>query len=262
MGKLKMALLQLFRTFLSASPAKKPRRRFFQPAAFPAHIAIIPDGNRRWAKGLGKLPLFGHEKGVESFLKTVIRARDKGVKTLTFYTFSTENWRRSSIEVRELMHLLQRKIIENIPKMISKGIRLKTIGDLSQIPESVQKAIASAKEQTSICCDIELVLAINYGGRNEIVRACQKAMEATAKGGLLPEEMTEELFSSFLDTKEMPDPDLIIRTGGERRTSNFLIWQSSYAEFFYMEKKWPEFIPEDLDEAIAYFQARQRRLGK
>lgn len=258
-----MNLFQFLRNIVCSSSPTKLKEFFFKPSQTPLkHIAIIPDGNRRWAKTFGKLPLFGHEKGVDTFFNTVRKAKQRGVKVLTFYTFSTENWRRSPSEVRGLMRLLKDKLIEKIPEMLSQGIRLKTIGDLSHLPQEVQEAVISAREQTSICSDIDLVLAINYGGRNEIVRACQKIVKEVAKGRLLPDELTEEHFSTFLDTKDLPDPDLIIRTGGERRISNFLTWQSSYSELFYLEKKWPEFLPEDLDEAIAYFQNRQRRLGK
>jgi len=258
-----MKFFHFLRNIVSSSPSNKLKQLFFKQSGVALkHIAIIPDGNRRWAKSFGQLPLFGHEKGVDTFFDTVTRAKERGIRVLTFYTFSTENWRRSPAEVRGLMRLLKDKLIEKIPEMLNKGIRLKTIGDLSYLPLEVQEAVTSAREQTSICSDIDLVLAINYGGRNEIVRACQKVAREIAKGRLLPDELTEERFSTFLDTKDLPDPDLIIRTGGEKRISNFLTWQSSYSELFYLEKKWPEFIPDDLDDAIAYFQERQRRLGK
>ena len=223
----------------------------------PHHIAFIMDGNRRWAKqNLFSVPQ-GHSKGVDAMRSTVDRCADLGVKVVTAYAFSTENWNRPKWEVRALIELIQNFLINDKSEMVEKGIRFNTIGDLSAFPQKLIDLVAEVKEATSGSERIDLVLALNYGSRNEICRAVQRAMALK----LEPKELTEELFASFLDTSNWPDPDLLIRPGGEMRLSNYLLWQLSYAEIFTTKKYWPDFSEKDLEDAIAEYKKRQRRWG-
>lgn len=224
----------------------------------PKHIAMILDGNRRWAKVKNAAQATdGHKAGVNVLLNTVKAARQLGVKVLTLYVFSTENWMREKLEVMGLMWMFETMIRHQIPEMLSNQVRFKTIGDLSKFPTAVQEAVADAKEASKNCTGIEVVLAMNYGSRDEIKRAIQKMIS----DGLTPEDITEKRIASYLDTAEMPDPELLIRTGGEDRISNFLLWQLSYAELYTTQTLWPDFTPQDLLAAIAEFQERERRLG-
>lgn len=223
----------------------------------PRHIAIIPDGNRRWAKKRFFIPTHGHEKGAERIIATVKAALELEVQVITFYLFSTENWKRPQYEVSALMHLLEKFIRNKIPEMQESGIRLQTIGDLSKLPQSVQATIAEAKKATEKCSSIDMVLALNYGGRDDLCRAYKRI----AASGIHPDTITEQTIAAHLDTAPWPDPDLVIRTGSENRVSNFLLWQICYSELYVVDTLWPDFTPDYLALAVSNFQARTRRLG-
>ncbi len=233
----------------------------FDKTLSPQHIAIIPDGNRRWAVENGHELFEGHRQGTQSVLNAVKAAAQLGVKTLTLYTFSTENWQRPKHEVDFLMELLQANILDYTRRMADRGARLQTIGDLSALPEPVQMLIAQAKEETRDGQLIDLVLAINYGARDELRRVCQGLAQKCVEGTLKPEAISEELIAENLDTHPWGDPELFIRTSGELRISNFLLWQLSYSELYAPKKYWPEFGPHDLLAAVSDFQRRKRRFG-
>jgi len=227
----------------------------------PQHIAIIPDGNRRWAEEEAKNAEAGHKEGADILIDVVKAAKELGIKALTFYTFSTENWNRPQEEVQALMWLIENYLIEQRPTMIEEGIRLETIGDLSGVSEQLQKTIAETKEMTAGGGAVDMILAINYGGRKEICRAVNSLLEEMKAGRIKEEKVTEELVKNRLDTSRWPDPDLLIRTSGERRISNFLIWQISYTELYIADLFWPQFRPGHLLQAVIDFQQRERRLG-
>lgn len=227
----------------------------------PKHIAFIMDGNRRWAKQRGLPPMMGHWEGAEVLTDVVRAASALGIETITVYSFSTENWLRSQEEVEALMQLFEVYLIRKKELMIREGIRLETIGDLGRFPSHVQEAFDSAKKATKHCSKINLVLALNYGARDEIRRAMVKILELNEKKKISPADLTEDLISRHLDTSRWGDPELMVRTSGELRVSNFLLWQISYAEIYVTEKLWPDFSSKDLLEAIAAFQKRGRRLG-
>jgi undecaprenyl diphosphate synthase len=222
----------------------------------PKHIALIPDGNRRWASTQKQTRETGHTRGADIILDITKAARDLGVKYLTLFTFSTENWLRPKDEVNALMILLKHYLISQREPMIENGVRFQTIGDLSQFSDEILKEIVITKEITKKSEAITLTLALNYGGRNDLTRAFQKMIE---KGY---QRVTEEIIASHLDTADMPDPDLLIRTSGESRLSNFLLFQLSYTEFYTTKTYWPDFNGEDLLDAILDFQQRDRRLGR
>lgn len=228
----------------------------------PRHIAIIPDGNRRWAecnaKELGK----GHIRGSQVVIDILKASAQIGVKVLTFYTFSTENWSRSVREVDFLMQLFGKNLEESLPVMIENGVRLSTIGDLSRLASHITSAIESAKKQTASGKTIELVLALNYGGRDEICRASRQLALQCLQGHLQPCEIDETRFAQALDSSHWQDPDLLIRTSGEARISNFLLWQLAYTELYFCKKLWPDFTPEAFLDAVIDYQKRQRRKGK
>lgn len=226
-------------------------------ARIPRHVAIIPDGNRRWAKKQRRHYDFGHRTGASALIQTIKAAKELGVKVMTFYLFSTENWSRSREEVAALMWLLKRFLLENCEEMRTCGIRLKTIGELSAFPKRVLSVVENTVEATVDCDQIDMVLALNYGGRDEIKRVLHRIIDK----GLPKEQITESLIASYLDTAPWGDPDLLIRTSGEMRLSNFLLWQLSYAEIYIAQVLWPDFKPEHLLEAVVDFQKRERRLG-
>lgn len=228
------------------------------PYQIPKHIAMILDGNRRWAKQK-KAPKVteGHRVGADVLLDILKAGKELGVKVMTLYVFSTENWMREPIEVMGLMWLFETYIRKQIPEMLEHQIRFRTIGDVSKFPEAVQEAIAEAKQATSNCNGMEVVFAMNYGARDEIKRAVQKIVASK----VAPDEITEALIASHLDTAEYPDPDLLIRTGGEDRVSNFLLWQLSYTELYTSQTLWPDFLPQDLLDAVLEYQQRERRVG-
>lgn len=254
---------------MSLNLAVETKKTYFLPSQIkrlsalpvPKHIAIIPDGNRRWAKKHVSSVHEGHKKGCDALTDIVKAAKEIGVKTITFYSFSTENWNRSFEEVIALMTLYAQYIIGEKEEMVRCGIRLDTIGVPSALPSFLQAAIAETKEATKECEDITLVLALNYGSRSEIARAFQKMLLDVQQGALSIAEVDEERVSHYLDTSPWGDPDLLIRTSGEFRLSNFLLWQISYAEIYVCDLLWPDFTPNHLLEAVVEFQNRERRWG-
>lgn len=228
----------------------------------PRHVAIIMDGNGRWAKAKGKDRSFGHQEGVVSVRKIMDAVTQLGLKYLTLYTFSTENWNRPEEEVQALMSLLVSAIYRETPDMMKKNVRLTAIGDLSRLREDAYNTLQECIDTTSANTGTTLVLALSYSSRWEITRAARQLAQEVLEQKINPNDITEAMVSDHLTTKNIPDPDLLIRTGGEKRISNFLLWQLSYAEFFFTDVFWPDFREEELYEAILYYQQRERRFGK
>ena len=228
-------------------------------SAGPRHIAIILDGNGRWAKKRGLPRTAGHSAGAETFRKIAYACRDRGLDYLTVYAFSTENWKRSVDEVGALMRLLGKYLREAIEKMESEGIRMRVFGDTSALSPELRALVERTNEISGRYQGFQANLCINYGGRDEIVRAARRYAADAAAGTAGP--LTEELFSSYLDSAGVSDPDLLIRPGGEQRISNFLLWQCAYAEFYFTDVLWPDFDETELDRAIAAYQSRDRRYG-
>ena len=228
----------------------------------PRHVAIIMDGNGRWAKAKGKDRSFGHQEGVVSVRKIMDAVTQLGLKYLTLYTFSTENWNRREEEVQALMSLLVSAIHRETPDMMKKNVRLTAIGDLSRLREDAYNTLQECIDTTSANTGTTLVLALSYSSRWEITRAARQLAQEVLEQKINPNDITEAMVSDHLTTKNIPDPDLLIRTGGEKRISNFLLWQLSYAEFFFTDVFWPDFREEELYEAILYYQQRERRFGK
>jgi len=226
----------------------------------PRHIAIIMDGNGRWAKNRGLPRTAGHAAGAESFRRIANYCRTLGVKYLTVYAFSTENWKRSEEEINGIMRLLGAYLKEALRDMEKNRVRFCFFGDLSRLSPQLQKLCNDAQNQSSEY-DVQVNFCLNYGGRDEIVRATKLFAQEVAEGKRKPEELTEELFSSHLYSADVPDPELIIRPSGEMRTSNFLLWQSAYSEYVFLNVLWPDFGPSDLDEAIEEYHRRNRRFG-
>ena len=224
----------------------------------PKHIAITMDGNGRWAKTKGQFRVFGHQNGVKAVRNTVEAAAEIGLKHLTLYAFSTENWNRPKIEVDALMTLLISTINKERKTLMDNNIRLSAIGNLKDLPNKCQKELQEAIKSTKENNGTNLILALSYSGHWEIINAIKQII----KEGLSEEEINEEVFSQYLNTKGVPNPELLIRTSGEHRISNFLLWQIAYSELYFTEKLWPEFTKEDLFEAIFEFQNRERRFGK
>lgn len=228
----------------------------------PQHIAVIMDGNGRWAKKRGLPRTAGHKVGAETFRTIATYCKDIGVKYFTVYAFSTENWKRPAEEVQTLMDLFRRYLKEAIETMAEKNVAVQVLGDLSVLPEDIQQLIADCnKEAAKLAHPAIASLCINYGGRDEIKNAMCAIARKVQAGELQPEDITEDTISQNLYTAHMPDPELIIRPSGEIRTSNFLLWQSAYAEYYFTDVLWPDFKPEDLEQAIADFNKRQRRFG-
>ena len=228
----------------------------------PRHVAIIMDGNGRWAKAKGKDRSFGHQEGVVSVRNIMDTVTQLGLKYLTLYTFSTENWNRPEEEVQALMSLLVSAIHRETPDMMKKNVRLTAIGDLSRLREDAYNTLQECIDTTSANTGTTLVLALSYSSRWEITRAARQLAQEVLEQKINPNDITEAMVSDHLTTKNIPDPDLLIRTGGEKRISNFLLWQLSYAEFFFTDVFWPDFREEELYEAILYYQQRERRFGK
>ncbi len=226
----------------------------------PRHIAIIMDGNGRWAKKRGLPRTAGHAAGAEAFRRTANYCRTLGVKYLTVYAFSTENWKRSADEVAGIMRLLGKYLEEALADMEKNRVRFKFFGDLSRLSPRLQKLCYDA-ENRSADYDVQVNFCLNYGGRDEIVKATQAFSKDVAEGKYKPEDLTEALLASYLYSKDVPDPELIIRPSGELRTSNFLLWQSAYSEYVFLNVLWPDFQPKDLDEAIEEYCRRNRRFG-
>lgn len=232
------------------------------PNRLPNHVAIIMDGNRRWAKEENIPVLTGHWEGAELLTQVVRAASELGVETLTVYGFSTENWSRSDEEIEALMELFEVYLIQKREMMMREGIRFDTIGNLEKLPPSVQSAIHQTRSATEQCDKISLILALNYGGRDELCRAIKKILVENQATPIDPNQVTEHFVSQYLDTRLYKDPDLLIRTGGEMRVSNFLLWQISYSELYVTETFWPDFSPHELLKALLEYQLRQRRIGR
>ena len=227
----------------------------------PRHVAIVMDGNRRWALKRGFASTYGHWKGADVIANIVRLAANLGVEVLTLYSFSTENWNRSQEETMQLMAIISSYLKSNLPFMLEESVRLETIGNTKQLPLELQELLRETKEKTSHGNKVTLVLALNYGGRDEITRAIVRIVQDVEEGKIKKETISESLVSSYLDTAAFGDPDLLIRTSGEQRISNFLLWQLSYTELYITQTLWPDFAPEDFLEAIVAFQKRSRRLG-
>lgn len=228
----------------------------------PRHIAIIMDGNGRWAKDKGKLRIFGHHSGVVSVRDIVEASVDVGIEYLTLYTFSAENWNRPKLEIMAIMELLVSTIDKEIKAFMKNNVRLNAIGDLEMLPEKCRVELTDAIEKTSGNTGLVLTLALSYSSRREILRAVRSIADQVKAGELRSEDINEEIFENNLFTKDMPNPELLIRTSGEYRISNYLLWQIAYAELYFTSKLWPDFRSEDLFEAILDYQKRERRFGK
>ncbi len=227
----------------------------------PRHIAIIMDGNGRWAKKRGLPRTAGHAAGAEAFRRIANYCRSIGVEYLTVYAFSTENWKRSADEVAGIMRLLGAYLKEALRDMEKNHVRFRFFGDLTRLSPKLRKLCQEAETVSSAYHDVQVNFCLNYGGRDEIVNATRQIAEAVQSGELNPRDITEELFSRYLYSTNVPDPELIIRPSGEMRTSNFLLWQSAYSEYVFMDVLWPDFAPEHLDEAIMEYHRRSRRFG-
>ena len=228
----------------------------------PKHIAIIMDGNGRWAKKRGLPRVAGHKRGVDTVKEIVEACSQVGVKYLTLYTFSTENWKRPKDEVSTLMRLLLKSLRDRVNELNENDVRLTTIGNIDALPLEVQKQLKSDIERTKNNKKMVLNLALSYSGRWEILEAIKQIADSSVRGKIKSDEIDEKLVSSFLTTKDIPDPDLVIRTSGEFRVSNFLLWQIAYSEFIITETLWPDFSKFDLYDTIKIFQKRERRFGK
>lgn len=227
----------------------------------PCHIAIIMDGNGRWAKKRGLPRTAGHAAGAEAFRRIANYCRSIGVKYLTVYAFSTENWKRSQEEVSGIMKLLGNYLREALQDMEKNHVRFRFFGDLSRLSPELEQLCRDAESLSNAYQEVQVNFCLNYGGRDELVKAAQAFAEDVAAGRRKPAELTEDLLSSYLYSSGVPDPELIIRPSGEMRTSNFLLWQSAYSEYVFMDVLWPDFKPEDLDRAIAEYHQRSRRFG-
>lgn len=233
----------------------------FSKENLPKHIAIIMDGNRRWAKQRGKIASFGHKEGAKTLEKIVRYANKIGIEHITVYAFSTENWKRSEEEVGALMMLFQSYLDDYAKRADSENIKVKIIGDTKALSEKMQNSIKKCMERTENNTGITFNIALNYGGRDELIHAIKQVAQDVKNGKINVEDITEKVISNNLYTKGQPDPDLLIRTSGELRLSNFLPWQLVYSEFLFVDKNWPDFEEKDLDEAIIEYQKRTRKFG-
>ena len=238
------------------------QRRAEADARLPVHVAIIMDGNGRWAQKRLLSRILGHEKGAEAVRMVIRTCRELGIAFLTLYAFSTENWQRSRAEVDGLMRLLRRFLKTELPEMAQNNIRLHVIGCTEQLPSDVQQALSQAIVETQANTALQLNLALSYGGRDEITRAVRALAAEVQAGTIKPEEITEAYVASRLDTRGIPDPDVLIRTGGEMRISNFLLWQLAYTELFITATLWPDFDREQFLKILDDFRTRERRFGR
>lgn len=227
----------------------------------PSHIAIIMDGNGRWAKSRGLPRTAGHKKGAESLRRTMDACRKHGVKYLTVYAFSSENWKRPEAEINDLMQLLQHYLRNEMQTMHENNVRLRFIGDLSHLDEHIREQVEDAADQTKNNNQFNLTIALSYGGRQEIAHAMQKLGKQIEQGTLKAKDVTEAMITDALDTVGLPEPDLLIRTGGDQRISNFLLWQSAYTEFYFCDTLWPDFGETEFESALSDFSKRERRFG-
>ncbi|KCZ94374.1 isoprenyl transferase [Hyphomonas johnsonii] len=225
------------------------------------HIAIIMDGNGRWAKARGLPRAAGHERGVEALRRTVEAAGELGIRYLTVFSFSTENWRRPAAEVNALFGLLKSYVHRDLSRLKQEGVRIRVIGQRTGLPDDVAALVEKAEQETALNNEFFLTIAFNYGGREEIARAARRMAEAVQAGTLSADAITEETVGRYLDTASLPDPDLLIRTSGEYRLSNFLLWQSAYSELIFADVLWPDFDRSCLESAIAMYHERERRFG-
>jgi undecaprenyl diphosphate synthase len=228
----------------------------------PKHVAVIMDGNGRWAKEKGKLRVFGHRNGVKAVTEVVEAAAESGVQYLTLYAFSTENWNRPKFEIQALMDLLLKSLEKELDTLMKNKVRLQTIGNIDSLPGSVPKRLKEVMIKTQHNDGLTLVLALSYSSKWETAEALKSFAEDVKQGKVSSEDITEETFRSYLQTADYPDPELMIRTSGEKRISNFLMWQLSYAELLFLDKYWPDFRREDFYQAIYDYQNRERRFGK
>jgi len=236
---------------LSTVPGPKP----------PVHIAIIMDGNGRWAKARGLPRVAGHKRGAEAVRRTVRGAAELGVEYLTLYGFSSENWKRPAAEIDDLMALLRVYLVNEIDELHRQGVRLRVIGQRDRLNAEIVRLIEQAEQQTAANRKLNLTVALSYGGRAEIAGAARRIAEEATAGCLDPATVDETLFARYLLTRDIPDPDLLIRTSGEKRISNFLLWQCAYAELVFVDRLWPDFARDDLEEAIREYHGRDRRYG-
>ena len=228
---------------------------------FPSHIAIIMDGNGRWAKARGFPRAIGHERGVEALRRTVEAAQEIGLKNLTVFSFSTENWRRPISEVNALFGLLKAYVKRDLKRLTDEGVKIRILGTRDGLPDDILELVDRAEKQTANNHEFNLCIAFNYGGREEVLRGAKALAADIASGKLNPDDIEEDDFASYLDTDGLPDPDILIRTSGEYRLSNFLVWQAAYAELIFMDVLWPDFGKTHLLEAIEAYRARERRFG-
>ncbi|ETX16624.1 UDP pyrophosphate synthase [Roseivivax halodurans JCM 10272] len=227
----------------------------------PRHVAIIMDGNGRWAQGRGRPRLFGHQAGARRVREIVEACPDAGVKYLTIFAFSTENWKRTQSEVAGLMSLFRRYITKEARSLRAENVRVRFIGDRHKLDDKLRLLMDELEKMTAHCTGVNLTIALNYGGRDEVARATKRLAEDVAAGRLEPADIGEETLPRYLDTCLLPDPDLVIRTSGEARISNFLLWQSAYAEYEFVDTLWPDFCAEEFAQLTAGFGGRERRFG-
>lgn len=227
----------------------------------PQHVAIILDGNGRWAKKRFLPRNMGHAQGAKVVEQICEDAHNLGIKYLTVYAFSTENWKRPEDEVKALMKLLDKYLKNCLERSKKNNMRVRVIGDISQLSEKLQKQILELEKESADCTGLTFTVALNYGGRDELIRAMKKMTNDVKSGKLDSDDISEEIFSNYLDTKDIPDPDLMIRTSGEQRISNYLLWQLAYTEFYFTDVLWPDFNKKELEKAIAYYGERDRRYG-
>lgn len=234
-----------------------------QEAALPKHIAIIMDGNGRWAKKKGVPRVLGHNAGAEALRVILESCRVRPyIQFLTLYAFSTENWRRAPDEVNDLMNLLRHYVKREAKTLHNQGVRLRFIGDRTPLAQDIKDDLHAVEVMTASNTNLTVTFALSYGARQEITMAMQRIAEKVQRGALAPEMINESLIQAHLDTHDLPDPDLLVRTGGDERLSNFLLWQSAYTELYFTEVLWPNFSPEELDKAVECFSQRERRFGK
>ncbi len=227
----------------------------------PRHVAIIMDGNGRWAQARGRPRLFGHHSGARRVREIVTACPDLGVKYVTIFAFSTENWKRTQSEVAGLMSLFRRYIMKEMQAFVKENVRVRFIGDRPRLDAKLRNLMDEAEEMTKHCTGTNLTIALNYGGRDEVSRAAKRLAQDVASGRLDPDDIDEETLPKYLDTYVLPDPDLVIRTSGEARISNFLLWQSAYAEYEFIDTLWPDFTPEVFTNLLKSYGARDRRFG-
>ena len=239
---------------------KKDKEETVLPDKLPDHVGFIMDGNGRWAKKRGLPRSFGHREGAKQFKKIVRYCKDIGLKNISFYAFSTENWQRPAEEVNTIMELFRDYIVD-VRNFLSENTRMIFLGDKSAFDEDLQEKMIKLEEDTAHYDEMTLMMAVNYGGRDEITHAARILAEKAAKGEIKPEDITEQSISDNLYTAGYPDVDLLIRPSGEQRISNYLIWQCAYAEFYYTNVLWPDFTPDELDKALAEYARRNRRFG-